>query len=354
MRFSIARSAALAALLLGGSLAFAEDKEKEKAPGDPAASPAPRVLVVGDGVVRFHVERNAPAGRMTFRLADPSVKLDGAPVVVVPMDAVTKEFPLTAVAGQPGTWVWTDDVVKAPAAAGALRVVVAGRTYTSPLATVWTGKAVPAGRPVPRYGGRILALPDCGASVEVVQDTTTGTLTIYSYEDVIVTGAPVITVHESEGPTEVTLTKVDGKDGVWTTTHKTFKTTLTSARIRLLVNGKPCEAAVHYGATHGGHVVIVPGGPSLEVVHDPKAGHYTFYAVDETIDGKPYTIENPTVVYGGRTYQLTSVEGEPRAWRLVGFDAAGSDARDAQLNLTLFGKTLSTKIGLSGFGIGVK
>jgi len=139
----------------------------------------------------------------------------------------------------------------------------------------------------------------------------------------------VITVTESEGPSTVTLTRVAGKDGVWTSTHKTFKTTLTSARIRLLVNGKACEAPLTFGSSRGGQLVTVAGGPTMEVVHDPKAGHYTFYAVDETINGKAYSIENPTVVYGDRTYTLTRVEGEPRAWRLVGLDTAGGSASRA-------------------------
>ena len=40
--------------------------------------------------------------------------------------------------------------------------------------------------------------------------------------------------------------------------------------------------------------------------------------------------------------------------RLIGLDGQGSDSRNGQLNFTLFGKTLSTRLGLSGFGIGVK
>ena len=61
-----------------------------------------------------------------------------------------------------------------------------------------------------------------------------------------------------------------------------------------------------------------------------------------------------TMVVAGRSYELTCVEGEPRAWRLAGLDTAGSDARDGQLNITLLGKTLSTRVGLSGVGLGVK
>ena len=195
---------------------------------------------------------------------------------------------------------------------------------------------------------------DGGPNFEVVQDPATGTLTIYSFEDVVVTEAPVITITESKGPTTVTVTKLEGSEGVWVTKHEHFKTRTTSARIRLLVNGKPCEAPLVYGVGRGGQMVTVDGGPNFEVVRDSKDGTYTFYAVDEMVGGKAYVVENPTVVVQGRTYNLTPVAGEPRAWRLVGLDAAGSDARDAQLNITLFGKTLSTRVGLSGIGLGVK
>ena len=268
--------------------------------------------------------------------------------MIMTTDAGPREVVLVPVEGQPGVWVWAHDSVKAERFDGTMRVVVAGKTYTSPLTTVWTTEMTA------RHGGRVLAMSDCGASVEVVQDPATGTLTIYSFEDVIVTEAPVITVTETSGPTTYTLTKVEGSNGVWVTKSDSFKTRTTSARIRLLVNGKPCEAPLVYGTSRGGQTVAVEGGPSFEVVRDAKDGTYTFYAVDETVGGKVYTVENPTVVVSGKTYNLTRVEGEPRAWRLVGLDAAGSDARDGQLNITLFGKTLSTRVGLSGIGIGVK
>jgi hypothetical protein len=362
MKFSFAMPAAVAAMILSAPFATADDVcSKPQAPpivvpDKPLVpvAPAPvRVLVFGDGAARFNVERDATAGRMTFRLADPAVKIDRAPVVLMTTDAGPQEVVLTPVEGRPGEWYWAGDAVKTERFDGSMRVVVAGKSYTSPLTTVWTsdGQTVVVKA---RHGGRVLAMSDCGASVEVVQDPVTGTLTIYSFEDVVVTEAPVITITETTGPTVVTLTKVEGQNGVWVTKNESFKTTTTSARIRLLVNGKPCEAALVYGSGRGGKMVKVDGGPSWEVVRDDKAGYYTFYAVDETYDGKTYVVENPTVVVDGKTYNLTRVEGEPRAWRLVGLDAAGSDARDGQLNFTLFGKTLSTRLGLSGFGIGVK
>jgi hypothetical protein len=297
---------------------------------------------------------------MVFRLSDPAMAIQGSPVIVTTSATGQTEFPLTSVEGQPGVWVWSSDTVKADRFDGTMRVTVAAKTYSSPLSTVWTTSGKPSGCAKQlavaklRYGGRILMLPDCGSSVEVVQDPSTGRLTIYSSENVVVTEAPVITVTESKGPSVVTMTKLEGTRGAWTTTQETFKTTTTSATIRLLVNGKACEAALVYGPDHGGEVVSVTGGPNFEVVRDAEAGHYTFYAVDETVNGKPYTVENPTIDVDGQSYKLTPVEGEVRAWRLVGLDIAGSDAHDGQLNVTLLGKTLSTRVGLSGFGVDVK
>lgn len=357
MKSSAAFSLFLVSGLAGGAFASAGDESGGKAPdalptpSTPVVRTKTRVLVFGDGAARFNVERDASVGRMTFRLADPALKLERAPMILMTTDGGPQEVMLTAVDGQPGAWYWSNDAVKAARFDGSMRVIVAGKTYTSPLTTVWTSEAVAYKA---RYGGRVLALSDCGASVEVVQDPVTGTLTIYSFEDVVVTEAPVITVTESKGPTTVTLTRVEGKSGVWVTTNVSFKTTTTSARIRLLVNGKPCETELTTGTGRGGQMLTVTGGPRFEVVRDEKAGYYTFYAVDETYDGKVYTVENPTVVIDGHTHTLTRVEGEPRAWRLIGLDGQGSDSRNGQLNFTLFGKTLSTRLGLSGFGIGVK
>jgi hypothetical protein len=353
MRLAFALPAALAAVasvLFVTSVASADDKDKS--PATPPAKAKARVLVFGDGVTRFNVERDRTAGRMTFRLADPAMRIERAPVVVMTTESGPQEVTLTAVEGQPGAWLWTSDSVKAERFDGSMRIVVGGRSYTSPLTSVWTTDV-----PVvlkPRHGGRVLPLTDCGASVEVVQDPATGTLTIYSFENVVVTEAPIVTITESKGPTTLILTKVEGKDGVWMARNETFRTSTTSARIRLLVNGKACEAPLVYGSARGGQIVTVTGGPSFEVVRDPNAGAYTFYATDETIDGKPYTVENPVVVIHDRTYPLTRVEGEPRAWRLIGLDSDGSDSRDGQLNFTLFGKTLSTRLGLSGLGIDLK
>ena len=64
---------------------------------------------------------------------------EDAPVVgralAVPVEG---RAPALAVEGQPGSWYWANDAVKAERFDGSMRVIVAGKTYTSPLTTVWT------------------------------------------------------------------------------------------------------------------------------------------------------------------------------------------------------------------------
>ena len=241
-----------------------------------------------------------------------------------------------------------------------MRIVVDNKTYTSPIllstGVVATGPVV---RVSPRHGGRIIAFNECAANVEILQDPATGTLTIYSFEDVQILEAPVITVTQTEGPVTATVTKVEGQPGVWRVTNNAFKTTSVAGRIRVMVNGKPCEAPLTFAAgTRGGEVVTVEGGPRFEVVRDDRARAYTFYALDETINGKPYVVENPQVVVttreGPRTVVLTPVEREPRAWRMVGLEGGVSEPLDGRLKFTLFGKSLETRLGLSGFAIDAK
>jgi hypothetical protein len=351
MRSAPLLCAALVSLSLCASTASADDKGKSKA--DKSAKGRARVLVVGKDTARFDVERDPATGRMTFHVVDPAVKIDRAPVVVMTTDSGPREIPLTVVEGKTDTWIWTDEVVKHDRFDGTLRVVVAGKAYDAPLSTVWVVESDEVVM-VPRHGGRIIAMTDCGTNVEILQDRASGTLTLYPDDGVTLGEAPVITVEGTGKPMTISLTKVDGKGEQWTVQNDAFKTAATSARIRLLVNDKPCEAPLPIMSRHGGQIYTVVDGPTWEVVRDPKAGHYTFYTVEETYGGKTYVVENPSVVYGGRTYNLTRVEGEPRAWRLVGLDAAGTDSRDAQLNFTLFGKTLSTRLGLSGLGVDVK
>jgi len=342
-------AAAFAALALG------------TAPSAPAddAKPTGQVIVFGDGVARFYATQDRTAGYVTFRVADPAVRVTSAPVVVVQTDSGPREVTLVAVDGQPGTWRLAHEVARSERFDGTMKIVIDNKTYTSPIvlsAGPATGTVV---RVAPRHGGRVLAFNECGANVEVVQDPATGTLTIYSFEDVQVLEAPVITVTQTEGPATTTVTKVEGQPGVWRVTNSAFKTTSVTGKIRIMVNGKPCEAPLTFAAgTHGGEIVTSDGGLRFEVVRDDKSRYYTFYALDETYNGKPYTVENPQVVVttreGPRTVVLTPVEKEPRAWRLVGLEGGVSEPLDGRLKFTLFGKSLETKLGLSGFAIDAK
>src|SRR5205085_8341935 len=115
--------------------------------------------------------------------------------------------------------------------------------------------------------------------------------------------------------------------------------------LRLMVNGRPCETNLAL-APHGGQIVTVENGPRFEVVRDVKTSAYTFYALDEQLNGKAYTVENPQVVVttaeGPRTVALVPVAGEQRAWRLAGLEGGVTEPGDARLRFTLFGRSLET------------
>jgi hypothetical protein len=343
--------AAVGAFALGAApRAFADDV---KADG--------RVVVFGDNVAKFNVSTDTTGGTMTFRLADPSVKIASAPVVVLQTESGPKEVTLTAVEGQPGTWRLSHELVRSRDFRGSMKIVVDNKPYTADLVVAGTA-AVPATetRWVARHGGSLLQFSDCGASVEAVQDPATGTITIWSPDDVKIVDAPVVmvsTTTEKKGPETITFTRVAGEANAWRVTSPVFKTTTYSAKLRLMVNGRPCETNLAL-APHGGSIVTVEGGPRFEVVRDASTSAYTFYALDEQINGKAYTIENPQVVVttaeGPRTVTLVPVPGEQRAWRLAGLDAGIREPGDARLRFTLFGRSLETNVGLSGIGIGVR
>ena len=315
------------------------------------------VIVFGEGVARFQVVHDRTAATMTFRLSDPAVRIAEAPVVVLQTDAGPREVALVAVEGQPGTWRLTDDTLRLERFDGTMKILVEGKPYSAPLAIAVTSAPAEV-KVVAKHGGSVIAFPGCPAHVEVVRDLTAGTLTIYSFRDVQILEPPTITITESEGPATVKVTEVEGQPGTWKVTHTAFRTTTASGRIKIVVDGKPCEAPLTFVGARGGHIVAVSGGPQFEVVRDEKARAYTFYAVDETLDGKPYVIERPQVVVatpeGPRTVVLTPVEGEPRAWRLIGLEGGVSAPLDGRLQFTLFGKSLETRLGLSGFGLELK
>jgi hypothetical protein len=360
MRFrELALSVAIGALATGGaSLAVAEE--------DVEVTAKARVIAFGDSGARFQVNHDTSAGTMTFSLAeDAKVRIAQPPVVTLRTDEGPKQVTLTAVTGQPNTWRLNHAVLRETSIDGTMRIVVDGRTYDAPL--VAAGVAVEPGadvRVTARHGGRVVFLRECDANVEVVHDPATGLVTVYALSpDVKIVEEPVITVTETAGPKTIELTRVDGEVVAWRVTNPVFKTTkIEGARIRVMLDGKACEAPIFVaggGAMHGGTIVTLDGGPRFEVVRDARAGAWTFYQIDETIEGRPVVIEQPPVVVlnspqGPRTVTLTRVEGNPRAWTLAGVDGGVSAPLDGRLRVTLFGRSLEANLGLSGIGVGVR
>jgi hypothetical protein len=353
-------SAALGALALSAApSAVAEDLEKAATEG--------RVVVVGDGVARFHVTTDSKAGVAMLRLSDPAVKITSDPVVVVKTDSGPKEVRLVAVDGRPGTWRLEHEMLRGARFEGTMKVVVADKPYEAPLlieATTLEPGVMPepgttTTKFVARRGGFVVAFPDCAAHVEAVLDRDTGTITIWSLDETVkIVDAPTVIVTEKSSPQTLTLVKVEGETMGWRLQNAVFKSTTFSGKLRLMVNGKACDAPLSL-APHGGRIITVAGGPRFEVVPDPEGRSYTFYAIDETIDGKAYAIDTPPQVVwdtpeGPRTVTLVPVEREPRAWRLVWADASLRRPADARLRFTLFGKTLEGNFGLSGVGVGVR
>lgn len=339
--------AGLAAFALGTATLASADDVKLK------SSPSGNIIAFDNGA-KFEIAREQTAGKMTFKLVDSSVKITDAPVVTLQTSEGPQEVTLIPVAGQTNTWYFTNDVIRRDRFDGTMAIVVDGKTYTQSLVAVTPGAAVPPTVPggtalklEPRHGGRVVTFTDCGASVEVLHDPATGSVTIYSFEDVTLNDAPVLVVN---GPTSqnLTLTRLEGANGAWVIKHDTLKAKAVMGTLRIMINGKPCTTTLR-----GGNIVEISGGPRWEVV--PMADNrYRFYVVDERIDNRPVVVERPTVVYGERTYTLTPVPGEPRAYDLVGLDAGTTPPGDAMLRFTLFGKSLESRVGLSGLHVGVK
>jgi hypothetical protein len=344
------RIRAIAILAAGLALSALGTATIARADDAPPTKAKVRVMTFGDGVAKFEVNREATSGKMTFHLVDANVKLAQPPVVTLQTAEGPQEVTLTEVSGQPGTWTFTNDVIRREKFDGTMAIVVDGKTYTSAINlvdVVPTSPTAPGTTLVARHGGTIVTFPDCKASVEVLHDAATGTVTLYSSDDVQIVEAPVITLSSVKSPANVTLTKVEGQAGVWMIKNETFKTKAIAGTIRLMINGHPCVTTLR-----GGNVVTIENGPRWEVV--PQANNsYRFYVLDERYDNRPVVIENPSVVVGERTYTLTPVPGEPRAYDLVGLDAAASRG-DAMLRFSLFGRSLETRVGLSGIGVGVR
>jgi hypothetical protein len=323
----------------------------------PAAAEDVRVTADGHVIVfdgnptRLRVKHDRAGGRLIFHPAEANMVLRDAPVVVLKTETGPHEATLVPLSSEPGAWVLTHASLRGEAFDGTVRIMADGKTYTAPLAVATTKTVVKV--PAPRYQGRVIAFNDCGMYAELVQDPATGTVMLYSFDDMPIATAPTYAVVSGDRSTDLAFVAVEGKTGVWKVVHPSFRTANVSGKVLISHNGKSCYAFVR-----GGQIVTVPNGPRFEVVYDRTGQAATFYALDETYDGRPYVVEQPTFVYqttsGPRTVVLTPVQGEPRAWRAAGIDAGVMRPGDAMLRFSLGGRSLETRLGLSGLGIDLR
>ena len=328
------RHFALAGALTLAPLAFAATAAAE----DTRPASAGYVLVFPDNTAKFHVTRDLSTGSMVFVSSDPKVTISDAPIITLRSSTNPKDVTVTAVQGERGAWIVTHDLLKEERFDGSMAIVVGEKKYTSPL--VLTAVRTP------RHGGQLLTL--CSGDVEVVHDLSAGTLSIYAPEDAKLSEAPVVALTEPKDAGEVKLQPIAGKPNAWQAKSDLFKSTKVCAVLKANVDGKACEADIVFLGTHGGRIVKWADGPRYEIVPTTN----TIYFLDDTWNGKTYTIENPEVVWGtgehARVVRMEPVPNEPRAYRLVGAGANLSEPGDATLRLTLFGKTLTTGLGVSG------
>jgi hypothetical protein len=340
--------AALALPVLFVALPASADDEVVRPGVEAPSTPGTYVLSFPDGAARFHVVRDLSTGTMIFRTAE-GTTVTKAPVITL-RSAGEKEVVLTAVAADKGSWKINHEALKADKFDGTIAVIVGDRTLTTPL------MLEPMRVGAARKGGQLLRLTDCGKNVEIVQDVNTGSITVYSTEEVKLVG-PVLVVTEPKDAGEIKFVEVSGEPGAWRATHATLKTVTLDGKFRVTIDGKVCETQMVFAGPHGGRIVRVANGPRFEVVQDPKTG-YVLYALDETIDGKTVVIENPKVTWttaeGPKTVVLQPVENQSRAWRLVGLDGSVREPGDARLSFTLFGRTLDTALGLTNTGVSLR
>jgi hypothetical protein len=341
-------SAALACAI--APLALADDGTRPQPPPIPAGS-QPRLMVFGTGAdaVRFQVLHDRPAGRMTFRLADGTIRLARAPVAILRTTNGPREVALVGIDGDQNAWSLTDTVLRDERFDGTLRLAVGDRTIDGPIvfaAATTPGPAPASAEPglVPLHGGRIVAFPDCAYAMEVVQDFEKGKITLVQLVGVRLDRPPALTITEGGGVTMAEAAPVESKPNTWEFSSAAFKSRDAIARVRILIDERPCEASLSI-PPHGGRIVIVPGGPQVEVVRS-EDGTLRFYVLEERLGERRFALENPTLVVttgeGDRSLALVAVKDMPRTWELARFEAPAG-AR-ILLRATMSGRVVETNV----------
>jgi hypothetical protein len=339
--FAFAAASLLA--LVAPSPAHADDGTRPQPQTEPTGAGSTRVTVLGEGAnaMRFNVLRDRARGRLTVRLLDRRARLGLPPVVVLRTAQGVRELPLTAIEGETDAWFLADDLAKAEAFDGTLRVMVEGKPVTGPIVV-----ATPENTVVPPpHGGRWVAFDECGFVMEVAQDFESGTLVFYGPSGVRIDRPPAVTITEGGGVTMSEAAVVEGKQVTWKFSSSAFKKRDTIARVRVLVEGRACEASLSI-PPHGGRIVIVAGGPQIEVVR-ADTGALRFFVLEDRIGEKPFVVESPavfvTTAEGDRSLPLTAIQGEARGWEIVHFDSPVANGK-VRLRFTNGGKIVDTDL----------
>src|SRR5437870_3642466 len=271
--------ALLLALALASANAAADDAKPSSSPVPSTAEPAvlPAKVVEFKGVARFHVvASDRTAGTVTIRLAEPAVRLVGAPVVTVGSAEGAQTLTFVPVDGQPGTWRLTSPLLRQGGIDGStMKIVVGDKTYSAPFLAATAAPVTVAAR----HGGRIVTFSDCGTTLEVARDPATGTLAIFAADGVRLAEPPTVVLGDAKEASTVRLMAVDGQAGAWTAVSPAFKEDLVRARLRLTLGGHACEADITDGQ------VVVVDGLRLQVAAAKGADTYLVRALDATLRG---------------------------------------------------------------------
>ena len=340
---------------LAAALAFAvpavaladDDGTRPQSPSEPTGAATTRVTLLGEGAtaMRFNVVRDrAVRNRLNFRLLDRRAKLGLPPIVVLRTATGPREVTLTAVEGESDVWYLADDAVAADSFDATLRVTVDGKAITGPVvvATTPTGGDVVV---APAHGGRWLPFDECGFMMEVVQDFESGTLTFYGSSRAPLDRPPAVTISEGGGVTMSEAAVVEGKQAVWKFSSSAFKKRETIARVRVLVRERPCEAALTI-PPHGGRIVMVAGGPQIEIVRTEGQGLRVF-VLEDRIGEKPLSIDNAVILVttaeGDRSFPLVGIKGETRAWEITRLESPAANGK-VRLRFTNAGRLIETDL----------
>lgn len=334
---------AAAALLAAPCVALADDGTRPQSPSEPAGAASTQVTLLGEGAtaMRFRVSRDAASRRLTFRLLDRRARLGLPPVVVLRTAQGPREVTLTPVEGETDCWSCTDEAALVEPLDATLRVTVDGKAISGPVVVESAEAALVA----PSHGGRWLHFDECGFLMEVAQDFESGTLTFYGPSRGHLDRPPAVTITEGGGVTMSEAAVVEGKQATWKFSSSAFKKRETVARVRVLVDGRACEAALTL-PPHGGRIVVAAGGPQVEIVRAGSA--LRVFVLEDRIGEKPLALETPmvfvTTAEGDRTFPLVAIVGETRAWEVASFDAPPASLRKVRLRFTNAGKIIETDL----------